>query len=363
VKSLLVDGRPLSPAFSSSGSGSYLRGLLPALVGLGELEVSALVTKGTGLPTGVIPVEVDRRLPEQLRYFEQLVRLPGDIRRSGPAVFHSPATDPPSRCGVPFVQTLLDLIPLLFDAPVFRLERRLWRARARRIRRADAVIAISRHTAALGIERLGLDPARVEVVHLGVDPDFTPPERRLHAEPGYVLCVSNLAPHKGYREAFGVASSLADAGLSHRLKMVGGVWASESHRVRAALSASGQANRVDMLGRVSRVELVRLYQQADAVIVTSRHEGFGLPAIEAMATGTPLVAFANTSLPEIIDDGGILVPDGDVGAMATAVRALLEDPTRWQELSEAGLSRGRQFDWIRCAREHQEIFAGAMRER
>jgi glycosyltransferase involved in cell wall biosynthesis len=355
VTTVLVDGRVLSPAFSSSGSAAYLRGVLPGLALHGGVGVRALVTADAEVPPGVVRVPVVRRAPLPLGYFEQLVRLPSELRRDNSDLFHSPATDPPRRCSVPWVQTLLDLIPLVVDAPVFRVERRLWKARARRIRNAAAVIAISHHTAQQGIERIGLDPARLHVVHLGVDKDFVPPAARHTDHKPFVLCVSNLAPHKGYREAFGVASMLATAGYPHHLKMVGGTWPSEAHRVRSAMDDCGHADRIELLGRVPKAELIALYQQAAVVIVTSRYEGFGLPALEAMATGTPLVAFDNSSLPEVIADGGILVPDGDVPAFTAAVRSLLDDSRRWEDMSAAGIARASSFDWDRCAREHSQI--------
>jgi O-antigen biosynthesis alpha-1,3-rhamnosyltransferase len=355
VTTLLIDGRPLSRPWTSTGSATYLRGLLPALVAEGGLTLQALVDDEGDAPPGVTPVRAARRLPESLRYYEQLVRLPADVRGAAPDVFHSPATDPPRRCDVPWVQTLLDLIPLAYPAPIFRLERRLWRARARRIARAHSVIAISRHTAEEGIEKIGLDPRRVEVVHLGVDTDFRPPSVRATPDRPYLLCVSMLGPHKGYREAFAVVGALADAGFPHHLKLVGGVWPSEAARVRTSVAASPHADRVELLPRVSREELVGLYQQASAVLVTSRHEGFGLPAVEAMASGTPVVAFANSALPEVVGDGGILVADGDVPAFVTELRSVLTDATRWDELSEAGVQRAKAFDWKRCAREHSRI--------
>ena len=359
MTAILIDGRALSRPWLTTGTATYLRGLLPALVAEGGLALHALVDEEADAPAGVTPILAHRRLPESLRYYEQWARLPADIRSAQPDVFHSPGTDPPRRCAVPWVQTLLDLIPLAHPAPVFRVERRLWRARARRIARATRIIAISRHTADEGIARIGLDPRRVEVVHLGVDRDFGPPPVRTEHCPPFLLCVSMLGPHKGYREAFGVIGDLADAGLPHRLKMVGGVWRTEAGRVMRSLAASRHADRVDLIDRVSRPQLVELYQQASAVIVTSRSEGFGLPAVEAMATGTPVVAFANSALPEVVGEGGVLVPDGDVTAFSAAVRSVLEDRRRWTELSEAGLARAAGFTWQRCAREHRRILEAA----
>jgi O-antigen biosynthesis alpha-1,3-rhamnosyltransferase len=356
VPTLLVDGRPFSAAWASSGSATYLRGLLPSLVDEG-FDVKALVLDEGPTPPSVERVPVRRLAPERGRYYEQLLRLPGDIQRTGADLFHSPALDPPLRSPVPWAQTLLDVIPLAFDDARFRAEALRWRARARRIRRADAVIAISAYTANEGVRRLALDPARVHVAHLAVDSDFTPPGGPRADDPPYLLYVSSLGPHKGYREAFAVISLLAELGYPHHLKMTGGMWKSETQRVQAALDGTGQwRDRIELVGRVSREELIRLYQGAAVVIVTSRYEGFGLPALEAMATATPVVTFDNSSLPEVVGDGGTVVPDGDTAAFAHAVRPLLDDEALWDEASAAALTRAGDFSWEASARVHAEVF-------
>jgi len=100
-----------------------------------------------------------------------------------------------------------------------------------------------------------------------------------------------------------------------------------------------------------------LYAEASALIVTSRCEGFGLPAVEAMASGTPVVSFSNTALTEVIGDGGVLIPDGDVGAMVDELCGLLDDEPRRRGLVARGIERARSFDWRATARGYAGIFA------
>jgi glycosyltransferase involved in cell wall biosynthesis len=348
VTRVLVDGLALATPSATRGIGTYLRSVLEPMVGR-DLAVDVLAPAGTPVPTGTGLVPSTRRAAERHSYYEQLLRLGRDIRRADPDVFHSPGTDPPLGVAVPWVQTLHDVIPLAYPGAGYRAERLRWRARGRLIRSADAVIADSSHTADDAARWLGLDPSRVSVVHLGVDPRFQPPAERGLARSPYLLFVSAYGPHKGYEEAFELISALAERGLPHRLKVVGTIARRTQALVRRQSSAVAHADRIDLLGVVAFDQLLELYQQAEAVVVTSRYEGFGLPAVEAMATGTPLVAFANSSLPEVVGAGGVLVPDGDVDAFAAAVATIAGDRRRWDELSAAGLARSAHFSWQRAA--------------
>jgi glycosyltransferase involved in cell wall biosynthesis len=360
VTRVLVDGLALATPSASRGIGTYLRSVLEPMAG-GGLDLGVLAPVGTPIPAGTHLVPSTRQASERRSYYEQLLRLGRDVRRAAPDVFHSPGTDPPIGAGVPWVQTLHDVIPLAYPGAGYRAERLRWHARGRLIRRAAAVVSDSQHTADDAVRWLGLDPARVHVVHLGVDPRFGPPDVRAAAEPPHLLYVSAYGPHKGYAEAFEVVSALAERGLPHRLKVVGTLARRVKPFVRMQANAVRHPDRIDLLGVVGFDELLALYQQADAVIVTSRYEGFGLPAVEAMATGTPLVAFANSSLPEVVGDGGVLVPDGDVAAFVDAVASVVTDRARWAELSAAGLARASHFSWPRTAAETAAVLRSVAR--
>jgi alpha-1,3-rhamnosyl/mannosyltransferase len=258
---------------------------------------------------------------------------------------------------MPWVQTLHDVIPLVDDSPGFDLERRRWRRYAPRFREASAVIAISRYCADQGIALLGLDPRVVHVVYHGVSERFRtgPPEPR---EDPYVLYVGEFDPRKGYKEAFAVAGELAEAGLPHRLKVAGRIAPWRRAEIEQLAAAAPRPDRIDLLGYVDHDnELPALYRGASAMLITSRHEGFGLPAAEAMAMGLPVVAFRNTATTEIVADGGILVDDGDVAGFAGRVQDLLTDDRRWAAASAAGIDRASVFEWQKCADEHAAIYA------
>ncbi len=368
---VVVDGRALYNQHSRDrGIGRYVRQLLPVLGRQRDMRTSVLAVAGTGLPAEVSMVPVRRWVPERspvlsytierLSLWEHLARLPGEIGRSGADVFHSPATEPPRRCPLPWVQTIHDVIPLALAAedPVAA---ELWRERMAPAATADAVIADSRLTAEDAVRLLGVDSNRVHIVPLGVDPMFHPPKRSTAGRGAYILYVGQWGPNKGYAEAFQVISRLAEAGHPHVLRVVGRIRQDVRSRVEALVAESGRPDRVELCGFVSEDRLVSLYQGAAATIITSRYEGFGLPALEAMATGTPVVAFRNSSLAEVVGEGGLLVDDGDVAAMVAALEPLLDDPNHWRRLSEAGIVRARSFTWEACARRHVEIFASVAR--
>jgi glycosyltransferase involved in cell wall biosynthesis len=344
---VVVDARPLSAASATRGIGTYLEAILPRLATEPDLDLVVLASAGAAAPARVERVRIRRFSSNRLNFHEQYLLLPNDIRRARPDVFLSPGTDPPRRC--------LDVIPLSFPHPAFTAERRRWRLRARNIRRASAVVADSHNTATDAARYLGVEPARIQVIPLGVDPRFGPTARRDPNGQPFLLFVAEYSPHKGFSEAFDVISCLAGAGYPHRLVVVGHMGRRARALVTKLVDRAARPDRVEVAGHVPMTELVALYQQASLVVITSRYEGFGLPAAEAMACGTPVVAFDNSSLPEVLGDAGVLVADGDVPAFTSAAAALLDDSRRWLELSEAGLERALLFDWDRCAAELAEV--------
>jgi len=351
---VLIDATALADDSAYRGIGSYLRHLLDGLGGDPRLALTALTGPCTPLPAGVQRLPFRPLAPGRWRALERELRVPLAVRGRSPEVFHSPALDPPARCRPPWVQTLHDVIPLVFPDAELEAERRRWRRHVARYRRAARVIAISRHTAEVGIATLGLDSRRVEVVPHGVAPEFRPDPARRAAAPPRLLLVSEYSRRKGYREAFAVAGALAGLGYPHTLRVCGRIVPWTRATVQALAAAAPAPERIELLGYVD--DLVGEYQGAQVLLMASRYEGFGLPVLEAMACGTPVVAFANSALPEVVGDAGVLVADGDIEAMTRAVRELLDDPARWQELSQRGIERARLFSWPASARAHAEIY-------
>jgi glycosyltransferase involved in cell wall biosynthesis len=359
LTTVLIDGYALSDASQQRGIGSYLKRLLGGLEAHPEIDVEVLAAPGANVVGSIRRIPVRHWAPPRFRDSEHELRLPFELRRGSFDVFHSPAQHPPRRCVPPWVQTLHDLTPLVWPHPLLAGERRHWLRTGPRLRQAARVIAVSRFSAEQGIRLLGLDPALVTVIPHGVDHSiFHPADRSSPADP-YLLHVAAYGPHKGFAEALAVIAQLGEGGFPHRLVMAGPNDAWMRRQIDTIVAASARPDLVEIAGYVE--DLPALYRGASALLMTSRSEGFGLPALEAMACGTPVVAFANSSLPEVVGEGGILVPDGDVEAMTRAARMLIANDQQRAELVERAMSWASQFRWEDTINAHAELFRSVAR--
>jgi glycosyltransferase involved in cell wall biosynthesis len=225
---------------------------------------------------------------------------------------------------------------------------------------AHTVIAVSRFCADHGISQLALDPQRIHVVYHGVSERFRVRAPCAPAEPPYFLFVGEYSPTKGHAEAYEVIGRLADRGAPHSLKVVGRIVPWTEDPMRAAVAKSRRPDRIELLG-YQQDGLADLYRRASGLLITSRYESFALPAIEAMASGIPVVAFDNSALPEIIAHGGAMVTDGDVEAMADVLWQIVTNATLDQELRRRAIDRAGAFSWGRTAEEHAAIYRDAGR--
>lgn len=397
---VVVDGRALGGASSFRGLGTYLRLLLAHLSAEADLQLTVLAPAGVELPEGTRVVSMPQRGPDRWATAEHHRRVGRALARTAgprhpgsaqapaqapaPVVFHSPALDPPHRVPGPWVQTIPDVLPLAGETAELSVERRRWRSWADRVRSATAVIALSSHSAGQAVELLGVDPARVSVIHLAADPRYHPADRDgpgrppARDEPGrapgraagieatndsgtgpYLLYVGEHGPHKGFTDAALVMARLVREGFPHRLVVAGRVAGPRRSEIERELSAGGARARARIELRDWVPDLLPLYQQADALVASSRHEGFGLPAVEAMACGLPVVAYRNSAQAEVVAGGGTLVADGDPGALASALGGILSDPGRWQAARHAGLRRSAAFSWADTGRRHLEVYRQA----
>ncbi len=242
----------------------------------------------------------------------------------------------------------------------------------RSVGRANHVLADSQATKDDLIDLYGITDERVSVLYCGVDARFTPSKQRGEGErirrryklghQPYILSLGTLQPRKNYGRLISAFALVADVSrridgrpTTHNLVIVGKQgWLHDS--IRADAARLGLRTRVIFPGFVQDEDLPALYRNADLFAFPSLYEGFGLPPLEAMACGTPVVTSNVSSLPEVVGDAGLTVDPTDIYALANAMSRVLQDTRLRQEMVEKGLARTAQFTWLRAARQLQQIY-------
>ena len=290
---------------------------------------------------------VDRRVPVRVLNFawHRLEWPPIELLAGGADVIH--AAHPlliPARGGVRAI-TLHDLDFL--DHP----DRT--RAEIRRdypvlvpshARRADLVIAISRHTASQAIDRLQVPPDRIVVCRPGT-PRWPQRSEPTTSAAGPILFVGTIEPRKNLDVLFRAYSRVLNARADAPDLVLAGRTVEQSGEILRPLSHAPLAGRARHLGYVTEDARRRLLEEASMLVIPSLDEGFGIPALEAMATGVPVVASNRGALPEVLGEAGTLVDPPDDGAFAAAIEGLLSNPQRRKAFAEAGIARAREFTW------------------
>ena len=332
------------------------------------------------LPRYVIPWGAYRwRLTTALRHF---LGLSMDRFFAGVDLFHATEHLLPRFSKVRTVFTLHDLIFLFHPETHKPLNRWfLTLMMPRFLRAADAIIAVSECTRRDAIRFYGITEEKITVIYEGVSPRFRPasPEavravREKYSLPEhFILYVGTIEPRKNLTallEAFhhflATCSSLSapcdlrPATCDLRLVIVGKKgWLYESffHRLREL----GLDDRVIFTGYVPDEDLPAIYSAADLFVFPSLYEGFGLPVLEAMACGVPVVCSNTSSLPEVAGDAALLVDPTDVRALAGAMERVLMDKHLRAELRAKGLERAERFTWEGAARETLEVYREVVR--
>jgi glycosyltransferase involved in cell wall biosynthesis len=309
------------------GWGRYVRELVDALPERPDLEYHVIERGGRG--------------PELL--FEQ-IELPLRLRRQQADLVHAP------NCFLPLARPCMGVVTihdLAFEVFPDDFSRRTgWKYRTftrRAARSAQRVICVSGYTAADVVRRYGVDEARVRIIPNA--PSLPIGDEPLPGDGPYLLAVGDLRPKKNLLrlvEAFGL---LRGEGLEHRLVLAGVDSGAEAERVREA--AGGEP--VQLTGFLSDARLDALMRGADALVHPSLYEGFGLVLVEAMARGVPVVAARATALPETGGDAAEYFDPLDVGDMAAAIRRVVGDRARHDELARLGSLRAGRLSWAGSA--------------
>jgi glycosyltransferase involved in cell wall biosynthesis len=314
-----------------TGDETYVTNLLRELPAAApDLQFAAVTRRPDLVPEGVEPL----RLPARLQEARMAVALPRLLRRIRPDLAHFQHALPLGYKGRSVV-TVHDLSFEEADSAMGFLDRLTFRAVVpRAVRGADHVLAVSERTKRDIVERYNVAESKVSVTPNGVDPAFSPGG----GERGYVLFVGAIQARKRPEAALEAARAVG-------LPLV--VAGPEKDPVLARALREGGA---DLRGYVSKEELAELYRGAAALVLPSRFEGFGLPVLEAMASGTPVVAAAEPALREVADGAAVYAEDDDFGA---ATRRALDERDR---LAAAGVERARLFSWAETARRTVEAY-------
>jgi len=320
-----------------TGDETYVENLLRALPAQApELRFAAVARHPELVPDGVEPIH----LPASSQELRMAWSFPRLLRRLRPALGHFQHALP-LRCPVPAVVTIHDLsferdpsLMPLKDRLVFRT------FVPRAVRSAARVLAVSERTKRDIVELYGIPPERVTVTSHGIDPAFAPGER----PDSYLLFVGSIERRKNPLAAAAAASAvglpLVVAGPAKDAELAG------------ELARQG----ADLRGYLSKPELAELYQGAACLLLPSRFEGFGLPVLEAMACGTPVVAAPDAALREVAGDAALFAEPGE---LAETVRRALRDRDR---LSAAGLERAKAFSWEETARRTVAVYRQVLAE-
>lgn len=328
---ILIDADVLGR--NRTGEETYVLNLLRSLPAAApDLDFAAVTRHPELVPDGVEPVPLPAR-SQEVRMAWSLPRL---LRRLRPRLLHTQHALPLGFSG----RSIVTLHDLHFerDPGVMSLPDRLTFKTVvpRAARHADAVIAVSERTRRDAVELYGLPPEKVVVVPHGVDPAFGPGG---DGAGGYLLFVGAVQPRKDPLAALAAAQAV---GLP--LVVVGPA-------KDAALARRLAEEGADVRGVVQQDELARLYRGATALVLPSRFEGFGLPVLEAMASGTPVVCSGDEALREVAGDAGVY------GDLVTGIRRAIAERERF---ARAGLERARLFTWQEAARRTVEVYRRAL---
>ncbi len=341
-----------------------------AFIGDGRFTSSGLALKLSRLPTSRPVVRI---------FWEQVVQ-PFALQKERVDLLHALAFVTPLLSPCPAVVTIYDLSFLLYPESFKRFKRfylgLFTRLSARRARR---IIAISKSTKRDVVRLLGVPPEKVEVIYCGIDEAFRPlaedqvaafrskrglPER-------FILFVGTIEPRKNLTtllEAYAVfRRDVRDQEIGNRKSeienlhlVIGGAKGWFYEDVFARVEELGLEGQVMFPGYIPVSELPLWYNAAELFVYPSLYEGFGLPPLEAMACGTPVVTANTSSLPEVVGEAGLTVDPLDVEGLAEAMRRVLDDEALRQEMRKRGLQRAKGFSWTKTAQETVQVYRRAM---
>ena len=350
------------------GIGTYIRNLLRQLARIDRNTEYILLCREPDLGIaaqlgpnfrGVVEPSPNYSLREQ-------IHIPWLLRRERPDVYHAPhyVLPPAVRCRS--VVTIHDCIHLMFPqylpnrAAYAYARASMWAA----ARRSDRILTVSEASKRDILHFFNVKPEKIVVVYNAIDEHFsaTPSEEqvarireRYQLDHKFVLYVGNIKPHKNLVRLIEAFSQLRRTHDDLKLLIIGDE-ISKLPALRRAVHRNKLHKFVRFLGYLKDDTLTVLYRLASVFVFPSLYEGFGLPPLEAMASGTPVVTSNVSSLPEVTGDAAVLVDPYDVDSISDGMRRILDDPRLAEELRIKGLKRAREFSWERSVEKTQRVY-------
>ena len=351
------------------GVGTYVRSLVRYLARLDHQTEYVLLCRREDCSLTEQLGENFRAVPENAPPYSltEQVRIPLRLRRERIDLFHAPHYVLPPLTPCRSIVTIHDCIHLMF--PQY-LPNRLAYAYARAAfrvatRRSARILTVSEASKRDILRFFNVPSDKVTVIHNAIDERFgiAPPDEevvrvreRYQLSDRFVLYAGNVKPHKNLERLLDAFFILRREGLHDLKLLIIGNEISKYATLRRAVHRYNLHKDVRFLGFVPDETLAVLYRLADAFVFPSLYEGFGLPPLEAMASGTPVLTSNVSSLPEVVGDAAILIDPYDPRSIADGMRRLLTDTALRQDLKARGLARAHQFSWERSVARIREIY-------
>jgi glycosyltransferase involved in cell wall biosynthesis len=351
------------------GIGTYIRNLLRHLARIdhhteyvllcGEADLGVAAQLGPNF-RAVLEPSPNYSIREQ-------IHVPWVLRRERPDLYHAPHYVLPAAVNCNSVVTIHDCIHLMF--PQY-LPNRMAYAYARAqmwtaAHRSDCILTVSDASKRDILHLFNIPPEKIVVVYNAIDAHFsvTPPldavarvRERYQLDQRFVLYVGNIKPHKNLVRLIEAFSELRAGDLEDIKLLIIGDEISKLPALRHAVHRHKLHKHVRFLGYVPDDQLAVLYRLAAVFIFPSLYEGFGLPPLEAMASGTPVVVSNVSSLPEVVGDAAVLVDPHDIDSIVDGLRSVLTNPARAEDMRRKGLERAREFSWERSVARTLEVY-------
>ena len=351
------------------GIGTYIRNLLRQLARIDRQTDYVLLSPAADLDVASQLGPNFRAVlePSPNYSFSEQVHVPWVLRRERPDVFHAPHYVLPAAVTCRSVVTIHDCIHLMFpqylpNKMAYAYARAsMWAA----VKRSDRILTVSEASKRDILHFFNVAPEKIVVIYNAIDDHFwlTPPEdevarvrERYQLDHQFILYVGNIKPHKNLVRLIDAFGELRRTGFEELKLLIIGDEISKLPSLRRAVHGHKLHKHVRFLGYVSDDTLRVLYRLASLFVFPSLYEGFGLPPLEAMASGTPVVTSNQSSLPEVMGDAAVLVDPYDVGAIVDGMRRVLADSDLAADLRRRGPARAREFSWARSVEKTRRVY-------